>query len=86
MGKIVRPIRRQIISSFYLILLWGIIATVITWSVIVTLFILYVNPVNPANYYEQKIPQIVEEVALSEGQLLSMDQKNELEKIIPLMD
>lgn len=84
MGKIVRPIRRQIISSFYLILLWSIIATVITWSVIVTLFILYVNPVNPANYYEQKIPQIVEEVALSEGQLLSMDQKNELEKIIPL--
>lgn len=84
MAKIVRPIRRQIISSFYLILLWSIIATVITWGVIVTLFILYVNPVNPANYYEQKIPQIIEEVTLGEGQLLSIDKKNELEEIIPL--
>lgn len=84
MGKIVRPIRRQIISSFYLILLWSILATLITWVIILTLFILYVNPVKPANYYEQKIPHIIEKVALSQGKLLTIDRKNELEEIIPL--
>lgn len=84
MGKIDRPIRRQIIASFYLILLWSIIATLLTWGIIIIFFISNVNQVNPANYYEQKIPKIIDEVVLSEGLLLSIDKKNELEEIIPL--
>lgn len=84
MGQIDRPIRRQIISSFYLILLWSIVATILTWGGIATLFLFHSNRVNPANYYEKQIPNIMAYVEHSKGRLLSIERKSELEEKVPL--
>ncbi|MCM3112591.1 sensor histidine kinase [Lederbergia lenta] len=84
MGKIERPIRRQIISSFFLILLFSIIATIFTWAIIATLFMLHSNRINPANYYEKQIPTILQYIEQSNAQILQKDQKKDLEEMIPL--
>ncbi|MBE1555367.1 sensor histidine kinase [Sporosarcina limicola] len=84
MGKVERPIRRQIITSFYLILLLSAVATIVTWGIIATIFLLQLNRMNPANYYEKQIPSILKSVEESKGQLLTIESKNELEKEIPL--
>lgn len=84
MEPVERPIRRQIILSFYSILLWSIIATLITWAIIAIIFLSYSNQMNPANYFEKKIPYIITNIEKSNGSLLSVNRKNELEKIIPL--
>ncbi len=84
MGKIEQPIRKQITSSFYLILLFSAVATIITWAIIASIFLLQMNRMNPANYYEKQIPNILKSVEDSLGQLLTIDSKKELEKVIPL--
>jgi len=84
MGKIEQPIRKQITSSFYLILLFSAVATIITWGIIATIFLLQMNRMNPANYYEKQIPGILKSVEESMGQFLTFDSKQELEKVIPL--
>lgn len=84
MGKIEQPIRKQITSSFYLILLFSAVATIITWAIIASIFLLQMNRMKPANYYEKQIPSILQAVEDSTGQLLTVDSKKELEKVIPL--
>ena len=84
MGKIERPIRRQITSSFYLILLFSAVSTIVTWGIIATVFLLQMNRMNPANYYEKQIPGILQSVEEGMGQLLTIDGKDALEKVIPL--
>ena len=80
MGKIEKPIRKQITSSFYLILLFSAVATIITWAIIATIFLLQMNRMNPANYYEKQIPSILKSVEDSMVQLLTIDSKKELER------
>lgn len=84
MGKIERPIRRQITSSFYLILLFSAVTTIVTWGIIATVFLLQMNRMNPANYYEKQIPDILQSIEDSRGQFLTIANKKELEKAIPL--
>jgi len=84
MGKIEQPIRKQITSSFYLILLFSAVATIITWAIIATIFLLQVNRMNPANYYETQIPGILKSIEENKGKFLTIDSKKELEKEIPL--
>ncbi len=84
MGKAVRPIRRQIVTSFYKILFFSMGATILTWGMIFSVFMYYDNKLQPANYYEKQIPAILEYVELLQEKLLLKETKQELEEQIPL--
>ncbi|PWA05154.1 sensor histidine kinase [Pueribacillus theae] len=80
-----RTLRGQIVSSFHLILVMSILATFVTWGVIGLFFyfLLENERINPANYYESKIPGLVTFVQEQEN-LLDDENKDKLEKVIPL--
>lgn len=84
MGKAVKPLRRQVITSFYIILILSILATVLTWGIVLLMLIKYADKINPANYYEGQIPVIMEYVEQEKEQLLRKEAKQELEKRVPL--
>ena len=67
MGKVEQPIRKQIISSFYLILLLSAVATILTWGILASIFFLQLSRMNPANYYEKQIPIILNSIEESMG-------------------
>lgn len=75
MGKVEQPIRKQITSSFYLILLFSAVATIITWVIIATIFLLQMNRMNPANYYEKQIPGILKSIEENKGKFVTVDRK-----------
>ncbi|MFS0647358.1 sensor histidine kinase [Siminovitchia sp. 179-K 8D1 HS] len=84
MGKAVRPIRKQVIASFYKILFFSMAATIVTWGIVLAAFVFYSNQMNPANYYESQIPNIMKYVEQQKEQLLSKGAKQALEQRIPL--
>src|SRR5690554_3139783 len=83
MEKTLKPIRKKIVASFYQILIFSIIATIVTWLIIFGIYFLFSNKINPANHYENQIPEILEYARKME-QVLSIEAKEELEKQIPL--
>jgi signal transduction histidine kinase len=84
MGKVARPIRKQIATSFYLILIFSIVATALTWGILLLLLIFQSNNMNPANYYEQQIPRIVKEIDQDGERWVRIENQAKLEKKIPL--
>lgn len=84
MGKAVKSMRRQVISSFYKILILSILATVLTWGTALLMLIKNQDKINPANYYESQIPIIMEYVEQEKEQLLQKEAQQELERRIPL--
>lgn len=87
MGKINpkdRTIKSQFITSFYKVLLLSIVATLITWGLVVGLIMVLQNKINPANYYERQIPDILAYVAENQEDMLSINAKDKLERVIPL--
>lgn len=59
-------------------------ATILTWGMIFFVFMYYDNKLQPANYYENQIPAILEYVEQLQGKLLLKETKQELEEQIPL--
>lgn len=80
-----RTLRGQIVSSFNLILVSSVIATLITWGLIaIYLTFLFQNDkVKPANYYEKQIPEMVTFIQ-QQGNVLDKKNKDHLEQVIPL--
>jgi len=80
-----RTLRGQIVSSFHLILVMSILATLVTWGGIGLFFyvLLENERIHPANYYESQIPGLVTFVQEQEN-LLDEKNKEKLEKVIPL--
>ncbi|MBK3493898.1 HAMP domain-containing histidine kinase [Viridibacillus sp. YIM B01967] len=87
MGKLKRlstqTLRGQIISSFYLVFILSIIATIITWVFIVILLLSLNNKIHPANYYEGKIPKLVKKIQ-EKGDIIDKANKETLNALIPL--
>ncbi len=80
-----RPLRRQFMSAFVLILLFSFLCSLMVWGV--TLYFLIHQTgrgVLPANHYERQIPRILEYAARQQAALLSPQMQDELEKVIPL--
>lgn len=84
MGKELKPIRKQIVTSFYKIFILSVIATIVTWIIIYIIPSLFVKKINPANYYENQIPHILQYVEQQKEDILNIERKAELEKQIPL--
>src|SRR5690625_2721014 len=87
MGRLIsmrkRTLRGQIVSSFYLILVLSILATLITWGLIGLFFFLQKGEVNPANHYESQIPDLADFIH-EQGDILAHKNKDILEDVIPL--
>lgn len=79
-------LRRTFATHFTVILGSSILATFLTWGIMLILFSYLFNKgiFLPANYYEQKIPVITEYVQTDGELFLTEDGQDELEKIIPL--
>lgn len=80
-----QPLRKQLSRHFYRIMLLSILATILTWVIGFLLFnMIYQNKaLNPANYYESQIPELVEFVNAQEG-VMNPDFQTVLEERIPL--
>lgn len=78
-------LRKQLSRHFYRIMLFSILATLLTWILGFLLFtIINQNKtLNPANYYESQIPELVEMVNKQDN-ILDPDNQELLEKSIPL--
>ncbi|WP_040984409.1 HAMP domain-containing sensor histidine kinase [Oceanobacillus jeddahense] len=78
-------LRKQLSRHFYRIMLFSILATILTWVIGLLLFqLIYQNKtLNPANYYESQIPELVEFVNEQED-VLNPDNQAVLEERIPL--
>lgn len=89
MGKLKRDkrksLRSSITSSFYLMLGLSVVAAFLTWAVLFIIFavLLQNERVNPANYYEEQIPALVEYMNEQEH-ILDSATKEIVEKRIPL--
>lgn len=90
MGKIKKWMNRatlkaQFVLSFHLILLYSLLATLLTWGIVISVnWVFMPGALNPANYYEKKIPEIIQFVNKKEDALLSKSAKNQVESVIPL--
>ncbi|WDW07320.1 sensor histidine kinase [Priestia aryabhattai] len=90
MGKIKKWMNRatlkaQFVLSFHLILVYSLLATLLTWGIVIAVnWFLMPGALNPANYYEKQIPDILQFVKEKEDALLSEDAKNQVESLIPL--
>ncbi len=72
-------------GAFTLVLLYSFIGSMLVWGV--TLFVLIQQTghrILPANYYEQKIPEILSYVDQHQDALLSPQMQEALERIIPV--
>lgn len=80
-----QPLRKQLSRHFYRIMLLSILATILTWVIGFLLFnMIYQNKaLNPANYYESQIPELVEFVNAQED-IMNPDFQTVLEERIPL--
>lgn len=80
-----RPLKAQVQSTFGLILLTSLIATVVTYAAAGILFLtLQSNELlYPANYYEKQLPTIEDYIRQQNTALLSTSAKAELEKVVP---
>ncbi|WP_179134491.1 HAMP domain-containing sensor histidine kinase [Oceanobacillus timonensis] len=78
-------LRKQLSRHFYRIMLFSILATILTWVIGLLVFqLIYQNKtLNPANYYESQIPELVEFVNEQED-VLNPDNQTVLEEQIPL--
>lgn len=77
--------RKQFIFALILTLVLSLVCTAATWGA--SLYYLLSNEdgfLRPANYYEQKIPQIIQFANRNHDKLLSPSFKPQLEQIIPL--
>ncbi|MDX8044444.1 HAMP domain-containing sensor histidine kinase [Gracilibacillus sp. S3-1-1] len=89
MGKLSRfrkrTLRGQLISYFHLTLLLSILATLITWGIAFVAFLWLINTdkINPANYYEEMIPELAAWIQ-EKGDVLSEEHKVDLDDMIPL--
>jgi two-component system, OmpR family, lantibiotic biosynthesis sensor histidine kinase NisK/SpaK len=90
MGKLKKwkksaSLRTQLVTSFHLVLLFSILATIITAGAIVLCAIIFLIPngLNPANYYEKKIPDVLAFVQKHESNVTSRSFQSRLEKEIP---
>jgi hypothetical protein len=78
MGKIKKWMHRatlkaQFVLSFHLILLYSLFATLLTWGIVISVNWFFMpGALNPANYYEKKIPEIVQFVNEKEDALLKL--------------
>lgn len=71
-------------SAFALVLFFSLFCSVLVWGS--TLYVLIQQPnknILPANYYEQKIPQILNYADKQKDALLSPDMQEALERVIP---
>jgi two-component system, OmpR family, lantibiotic biosynthesis sensor histidine kinase NisK/SpaK len=90
MGKIKKWMNRatlkaQFVLSFHVILLYSLLATLLTWGIVISVNWFFMpGALNPANYYEKQIPDILQFVKKKEDALLSKDAKNQVESVIPL--
>ncbi|MDY0940655.1 HAMP domain-containing sensor histidine kinase [Priestia megaterium] len=90
MGKIKKWMHRatlkaQFVLSFHLILLYSLLATLLTWGIVITVnWVLMPGALNPANYYEKQIPDILQFVKEKEDTLLSTRVEKQVESVIPL--
>lgn len=84
-ASLMQPLRKQLSRHFYRIMLLSILATILTWVIGFLLFnMIYQNKaLNPANYYESQIPELVEFVNAQEG-VMNPDFQTVLEERIPL--
>ena len=84
MGKLNKDstLKGHIVSSFYLILFYSIITTVIT-LIITALILINIGKTNPANYYEKQIPKLVSLIQ-EQTNILEKDKKETIDNIIPL--
>lgn len=89
MGKINRKnqtLRTKFVTSFHLILAKSVVATIITWVLLIFCMNLLftTNKLNPANYYEQELPAIKKYIDDVGASLLSGNSQNRLESVIPI--
>lgn len=84
-ANIMLALRKQLSRHFYRIMLFSILATLLTWILGFLLFtIINQNKtLNPANYYESQIPEMVDKVN-AQDDILNPDNQAMLDKIIPL--
>lgn len=80
-----KTLRGQITSSFYLIVGYSIIATLCVWGMLfaVLLFLMEYERINPANYYEVQLPEIVN-ILDQKDDVLQEKMKEVVEDEIPL--
>ncbi|MCJ7989946.1 hypothetical protein MUB15_12510 [Priestia sp. OVS21] len=66
MGKIKKWMNRatlkaQFVLSFHVILLYSLLATLLTWGIVISVNWFFMpGALNPANYYEKQIPDILQ--------------------------
>lgn len=89
MGKVNRnnqTLRSKFITSFHFVLFKSIVATILTWIVLIfSITMLFsTNKLNPANYYEKKLPTIEKYIDAAGASILSSNSQNLFESVIPL--
>ncbi len=80
-----KTLRGQITASFYFILGWSILLTIVTWGLLFSIFLLLIqnDKINPANYYEGKLPELVALINEQED-ILKHEKQETLEQLLPL--
>lgn len=76
--------RRQFILALILTFILSLVCTAAIWGASLYYLLSDEFSLRPANYYEQKIPQIIQFANQNHDKLLSPSFKPELEQIIPL--
>ena len=76
-------IRRQFIYNFIVIIICSIIAFIITFFIGLVI-IENIETLHPANYYEQKIPDVENYIKDQGEDILNEDNRESLEKVIPI--
>ncbi|MFF5996451.1 HAMP domain-containing sensor histidine kinase [Lysinibacillus sp. KU-BSD001] len=89
MGKVNRnnqTLRRRFITSFHFVLFKSIVATILTWLLLVfSMSMLFsTNKLNPANYYEQQLPTIEKYIDEVGESILFSNSQDRLERVIPI--
>ncbi|PAQ15592.1 two-component sensor histidine kinase [Bacillaceae bacterium SAOS 7] len=89
MGKVNRKnqtLRTKFITSFHLILFKSVVATIVIWLLMLFCInmLFSMNKLNPANYYERQLPAIENYIDDVGTTLLSNNQQDQLESVIPV--
>lgn len=76
--------RSQFAINFIIVLLLSIVCTLVVWGASIYFLITDEGKLQPANYYEQQIPDILQFIREHEDELLLKDFQAELEQVVPL--
>ncbi|OZI10848.1 two-component sensor histidine kinase [Bacillaceae bacterium SAS-127] len=81
-----QTLRTKFITSFHLILFKSVVATIVIWLLMLFCInmLFSMNKLNPANYYERQLPAIENYIDDVGTTLLSNNQQDQLESVIPV--